>query len=348
MKKSNWTFCFLTVVLCLGLGACANSDPIGGGGFTLSSSKISITQISPTSISLSWPLAVKEGSSTPLAYALYQTVANPAHNTFNTIDDVETGSLIAIGEDIASFTETSTIISGNAYYFNVVVTDIDGDSLAYTPVGAYFDSSLLLYYGFSGSSNDLSPAANNGVLNGSPTLTTDRFGNANSAYTFVTASNQFIKSTANLNITGADPRTLSFWFQGAGNSYTYSNNDRILSLGTDAAGEVFGAFVSGSTNGHIMLWGNGADVDSGQTFTTNWEHWAITYDGTNVVGYKNGAQVATGAETLNTGGGTATPLYIGSSPTPDTYLTGSVDSVSVYSAALTSAEISALYTVTSP
>ena len=42
---------------------------------------------------------------------------------------------------------------------------------------------LVGYWPFSGNANDLSGNNNNGTVNGA-TLTTDRFGNANSAYSF--------------------------------------------------------------------------------------------------------------------------------------------------------------------
>lgn len=42
---------------------------------------------------------------------------------------------------------------------------------------------LVSYYGFNGNANDCSGNSNNGTVNGA-TLTTDRFGNTNSAYSF--------------------------------------------------------------------------------------------------------------------------------------------------------------------
>jgi hypothetical protein len=42
---------------------------------------------------------------------------------------------------------------------------------------------LVAYWPFSGNANDLSGNANNGTVSGA-TLTTDRFGNTNSAYSF--------------------------------------------------------------------------------------------------------------------------------------------------------------------
>ena len=44
-------------------------------------------------------------------------------------------------------------------------------------------SGLIAYWGFDSNANDYSGNGNNGIVNGS-SLTTDRFGNSNSAYSF--------------------------------------------------------------------------------------------------------------------------------------------------------------------
>ena len=45
-------------------------------------------------------------------------------------------------------------------------------------------SNLIAYYPFSGNANDSSGNGYNGTISGDPQLTTDRFGNSNSAYNF--------------------------------------------------------------------------------------------------------------------------------------------------------------------
>ena len=50
------------------------------------------------------------------------------------------------------------------------------------------DSGLVAHYPFNGNANDESGNANHGTVNGA-TLTTDRFGNANKAYSFDGVSN---------------------------------------------------------------------------------------------------------------------------------------------------------------
>jgi hypothetical protein len=68
---------------------------------------------------------------------------------------------------------------------------------------------LVGYWPFNGNANDVSGNGNNGTVNGA-TLTTDRFGNSNSAYYFNLFD--FIQ-TDYLGISGNNERTISFWIK---------------------------------------------------------------------------------------------------------------------------------------
>ncbi len=74
---------------------------------------------------------------------------------------------------------------------------------------------LLSYYSFEGNANDVSGASgNNGAVNGA-TLTTDRFGNVNSAYNFDGINdNVLVQMNSNLAPSGKQNYTYSLWFQG--------------------------------------------------------------------------------------------------------------------------------------
>jgi hypothetical protein len=67
---------------------------------------------------------------------------------------------------------------------------------------------LVAFYPFNGNANDESGNGNNGIVNGA-TLTTDRFGNANKAYTFTNPNHI---SVLNSNMFG-DEFTLSYWYK---------------------------------------------------------------------------------------------------------------------------------------
>jgi len=57
---------------------------------------------------------------------------------------------------------------------------------------------LVAYYPFSGNHNDASGNGLNLIQYGSPQLTTDRFGNSNSAYLFNGTSDYFFHDSTNL------------------------------------------------------------------------------------------------------------------------------------------------------
>ena len=69
---------------------------------------------------------------------------------------------------------------------------------------------LVGYWPFNGNANDVSPNANNGTVNGA-TLTTDRFGNVNSAYNFDGSSKIVIQNSNTLQVTSQ--LSISIWFK---------------------------------------------------------------------------------------------------------------------------------------
>jgi len=72
------------------------------------------------------------------------------------------------------------------------------------------DSGLVACYPFNGNANDESGNGNNGTVNGA-TLTTDRFGNPNSAYSFNGVSDYIsLNSKTKLNL-GSSSRTFCVW-----------------------------------------------------------------------------------------------------------------------------------------
>lgn len=91
---------------------------------------------------------------------------------------------------------------------------------------------LVGYWPFCGNANDDSGHGNNGTVNGA-TLTTDRFGNTNSAYNFDGVSNKISYNSTfvfNQNSDGA----LSFWFE---NEYILSNIYSTLFFSKTILGE---------------------------------------------------------------------------------------------------------------
>jgi len=210
---------------------------------------------------------------------------------------------------------------------------------------------LVAYYPFTGNANDSSGNGNNGTVYGA-TLTTDRFGNANNAYSF-NGTNNYIQTNFQ-GIVGSNSRTLAFWAKS-----TSSYNMCGASWGVDTAGKGF----FGELNYH----GNGITADIASEYITytptastsdgKWHHYTYTFDSSNpaivnsINVYMDGIQLTNifsefldPSISLNTEG--IYPLQIGKcvSPVWPVWFSGSLDEIRIYNRALTQSEITYLAT----
>ncbi|MGK5093084.1 hypothetical protein WDW89_13840 [Deltaproteobacteria bacterium TL4] len=139
-----------------------------------------------------------------------------------------------------TFGEAKTAVSG-ADAQQLEVKDLDGDS---KPDLIWRDSSgnlkyslqansiptngLVAYYPFNGNANDESRNGNNGTVNGA-TLTTDRHGNANRAYSF-DGNDSIVTDTIKIP-DQSKPQTLSMWFKTTNaNNVAWGGGTRINSV----------------------------------------------------------------------------------------------------------------------
>lgn len=193
-------------------------------------------------------------------------------------------------------------------------------------------SNLILHYPMdeaSGTILDTSGSGNNATqTNG--TVTTGMFQNGRGYVT-----NAFAASAANINITGAAARTLEFWAKANATA-----NQGMVGWGSAVAGKWF---IAAIVNGHWYFNGYSTDWDTGVVpDTTSWHYHVLTYDGTKVHWYIDGAEIGTGATIAL--GTTASVLNIGRRiGTNDMYFNGSIDEVRIYSRAMTAQEASSRY-----
>ena len=127
---------------------------------------------------------------------------------------------------------------------------------------------LISYYPFSGNANDSTGNGNNGVVYGA-TLSTDRFGHANSAYTF-DGINDYIKVSNSSNINN-NSYSYNWWI--TGNSFPANEASNLLEIGSQGfAGGHYGQLVS---------------INNNYNSTTGWR---ITSGNANftTVGFQNG------------------------------------------------------------
>jgi hypothetical protein len=192
-------------------------------------------------------------------------------------------------------------------------------------------------YGFdeaTGSSvGDASAFANNGTFGSGVSRTTGRFGGA---LRFDGSGRVTVPSTAPLNLTNA--MTLEAWVNPSAvdaswRDVVYKGNDNYYLMATSSQG---GVPAGGASFGNISATTE-AYAPSALT-TSTWTHLAVTYDGSIIRLYVNGAQVATRSKT-STYTTSSNPLQIGGNTFYDQYFRGMIDEVRIYNRALGAAEI---------
>ncbi|MBK7761859.1 MAG: hypothetical protein IPI46_00615 [Bacteroidetes bacterium] len=191
----------------------------------------------------------------------------------------------------------------------------------------------IAYYPFSGNAGDSSGSANHGTVNGA-TLTTDRFGNANSAYAFDGVDD--VISTTSLATNQATNWTMTAWVKPA----NLTNSDRIIvQNGGDGTGFPCNGYSLGMNTNQIYGYHPCvAFIQGNSTFpvANQWYHIAMVNDGTVTKFYINGI--------LASGTSSTTPimpngiLTIGSS-SGIRFFQGAIDEVKIYNSALTTAQI---------
>ena len=222
---------------------------------------------------------------------------------------------------------------------------------------------LVGYWPFCGNANDESGNANNGTVNGA-TLTTDRFGNSNSAYNF--DGNNFtritIQDAPNLNLT--NDFTISSWIRGTSYESSPTTVRMIVSKAGDNVGNPNGYNYgiwgdedltdnqTGSINFQAQPFYNPSTYPIGSTGLiqiNNWYNFIVTYSkSTSTLNYYlNNVLIDTKNLAFNIGVNT-NELWIGSQAsifnTIKTF-NGDIDDVGIWNRALTQEEITNLYNV---
>ncbi|MEY3500392.1 MAG: hypothetical protein RL308_2061, partial [Bacteroidota bacterium] len=209
---------------------------------------------------------------------------------------------------------------------------------------------LVAWYPFTGNANDYTNNKNNGTVNGA-TLTSDRFGNHNSAYSFDGVSNYIIvPDNTTLRVKNI---TISLWLKpkksiGAILTKTQLNtsNGEQYTLGMDSTG-VSNFEIKRNSN---CVPGNGWQrciLNKNSLKFNNWQHIVVNYDGTNMNYYINNQLINTFKPIAgNIDSCINGSLNFGrfwSSKLGDNFYNGLLDDIRIYDRALNQGEISALY-----
>ena len=200
---------------------------------------------------------------------------------------------------------------------------------------------LVAFYPFNGNANDESGNGNNGTVYGA-TLTTDRFGNSNSAYLF-NGVNSYIEVPDSVSLTLTPDFSISLWLT----NYSNAERGRLLTKGPDNNKD-FHLFWE--TRPYDFCPPNTIDANiSNDSVCSNVVAlntlYNITYvaiGGKSLSIYVNGALQATNNITAIPNN-TSEPLLIGAYPGPIQVFNGIIDDIRIYNRALSVDEIQGLW-----
>lgn len=201
---------------------------------------------------------------------------------------------------------------------------------------------LVAYLPFNGNANDFSGNNNNGTVNGA-TPTTDRKGNANSAYNFNTNSIS-IENSSTLNFTTTS--TWSFWIN---TNSTSSTAQCVWAKDGDISSRL-NSFISVNSDQTINTWisqltGNSPFIVPNSNYQ-NWIHLVYVFDqvNSNFKIYSNGILIKNQALTFSHNNINGYKLYIGYNNVSGFpwYFKGKIDDFRVYNRLLNQNEILSL------
>ena len=285
-------------------------------------------------------------------------------------DDASPGVTLSVSADsIAEAGGTSNLIatldavSGRDVTVNLVM-DGTASTTDYTAGGTSIDvaeiltSGLVAQYKFDGNANDETSNANNGTVSGA-SLTTDRFGENNSAYSF-DGSDDYISVPFSSSLQVEDNITINVWVNvqngtsngpillSAPNGYYSFNIDD--NRGSEENPE-FGFYAAAAGHGD-NLWGGNLNHEKWKMLTYTFSK-TYTVNGTDTTYSKEAMLYVDGVEiakhkpvnywqdNLPTSG----VLSIGSnSYLNNNFFKGKLDDIRIYNKVLTTTEVAAIYT----
>ncbi|PWT96570.1 MAG: hypothetical protein C5B52_15435 [Bacteroidetes bacterium] len=243
--------------------------------------------------------------------------------------------------EVKSYSNTITgLIPDQNYFVRAYATNsvgiAYGDQLTFKTSKNKYTSGLIAYYPFNNNINDESGNNNNGTAYGG-TFTSDRKGNANSAYHFSGSNYILINNSFSLSSI-SDSFSVSAWIYNEGQGVSL-----ICKSPYNGTSMQFRVYVDSKI--FFANYHKSADFDFTLNPTSEWKHIVITSDGTTAKYYLNGVLTSSISLTDATNAGdNSSDLYIGA----DThgvveFYNGSLDEIRIYNRVLTESEIVGIY-----
>ncbi len=257
-----------------------------------------------------------------------RTDAEILANYKNCLNGNETGIVMLWNFEEGAGT-TATDVSGNSN--NGSLTNIDTST---NWVSGYDCSNLIAYYPFNGNANDESGNNNHGTVSGA-TLTTDRFGNVDSAYNF--DGNDIISIAHNVDLNIEGELSFSVWVKPTslinamvlGKSNYVSNTNYLLRTKSNGLLQFEYKNFANSTNNPLI---------AGQ-----WNHIAVISQSDNTKKVYINNVLASHTTATSPYGLVTNDLTIGARPGAE-YFNGIIDDLRIYKSALSQTEITNLFT----
>ena len=256
---------------------------------------------------------------------------------------------------------SDTLNLGSSGNYSVEVTNSNSCTATSPPFSysatckADITTGLVARYDFLGNANDLSGNNNNGTVDGA-TLTTDRFGNPNSAYSFNGTSSYIDVPNSSTLTFPNNAMSVSMWINA--NSMAKGGNDNIIiskqsGSGTSQSG--FNVYDDNVYNATGLLVSSGGGIFGGTQDTnvalSKFYHLVFTYNNGVATCYKNnvleenisGQSGTIGANTEDMLIGMANWSNANASP-----FNGVLDDIRIYNRALQPCDVDSLYNLTDP
>jgi hypothetical protein len=246
------------------------------------------------------------------------------------------------GATSTMFTIGSADVADSGSYA-VVVTNNQGAVTSNAAILTVFGQKRpVAYYPFNGNANDESGNGNNGTVNGA-TLTTDRFGNANRAYSFNGTSN-YISAGSNSLLENTHQHTVCVW------AYSTKTGDGGISgyIGTNGQ---YGYYIQQtSSTGKTVAYEYFSPpvykaAFSNQIFANDskWHFYVLNRSNDTTYLYVDGIKQDSLITLSPSFSGGA--IYIGYARTQSQYFGGKIDDVGFYNYPLSQAKIDSIYHV---
>ena len=294
---------------------------------------------------------------------IISATANPAEGgTIEGAGSYEEGAICTLtataaeGYTFVNWTENGEVVSTETSYSFTVTEDRDLVANFMQASPSIPTLGMIAYYPFNGNANDESGYGNHGILQGSaPQLTTDRFGNENSAYLFGGYNNKgWIKVPNSNSLQLNNSMTISFWmtlngYDGMNGWGSYVDNGNFAIICKDGDNSGFNTCLNRHEDGRLNIHSfnsNGCyDINTYQDYQLGqWMHCVVTIENTVSKLYINGMlqqdSIKNQADFSNANN---RDMYIGIMYGFWYPFNGKIDDIILYNRALTPQEVIRLY-----